>query len=164
VKNMSESDPQAMKNVFDNLRPEYESQVEKEGLQGYSDQPWNLGRVADILWRHAPNSRALIKSHVDREFESALDSDSMPLAISDRLLLMEYWSRVIKPMLEAPIVDGAKICQEMTFLVYVTPFEGPGDSKYVTNLFYDEISSKLAIEPYWEIFSKACPQLSNRIT
>lgn len=161
---MSENESPSRKSVFDRLYPEYEEVKRKEDVQGYSERIWSLGRVADILWRHAPLSRSIVKSHVIRELDSGIDSDSMPLPISDRVLLMEYWWMIVKPMLESTDATGSEIYGELRFLEFVTPFKGPDGPEYISELFEEQISEKLAEDPYWEVISKACPSLASRIS
>jgi hypothetical protein len=90
--------------------------------------------------------------------------DSMPLPISDRVLLMDYWSSVIKPMLDSPNLDKFEMCRELSFLMYVTPLVGPEESEYVTDLFEDEIVSQIFDGGYWNVIVKNCPEISAQIS
>jgi hypothetical protein len=161
---MEENYSKSRGSVFQNLQSEHEKHLRKEASQGYSDTIWNLGRVADILWRHAPSARALITLHVNQALESAMSFDSMPLPISDRVLLMDYWSSVIKPMLDSPNLDKFEMCRELSFLMYVTPLVGPEESEYVTDLFEDEIVSQIFDGGYWNVIVKNCPEISAQIS
>ncbi|MGY0232701.1 hypothetical protein [Longispora urticae] len=99
----------------------------KEHNQGYSDEPWTLGRWGDLLWRHSPSSRQGIHKAVVFAFNPEVGLHSMPETVSTfELGHLVYYCEVLKPLLAAWPDSREDLARELVFIRVAATYAGPG--------------------------------------
>lgn len=144
---MSDADKLNIGGLMKDILQEEFQKVSKEDNQGYSDNPWSLDRVADLLWRHSWRSRPVILGRVIREFEDALDHDRMPSPILLDLLLHDYWDKALRPLLvSVDQTDEAR--SELKVIQEIVRITADLNETYLSHNIREVILSKLSHEPY----------------
>ncbi|MEV3934974.1 hypothetical protein AB0K52_03190 [Glycomyces sp. NPDC049804] len=151
--------PKRPRNLAAELMAEAKLRAQLEAYQGYSDQVWSMGRVADLLWRHSDAARPLIRKALVVELDDALERESMPLPASDGVLLLEYCGSVLRPLLDDYPESAEALRQELQIIRYVAPYRGPDDSDYVTDLFDYYILYWLRTDQYRSIVEACDPEI-----
>jgi hypothetical protein len=88
---MTHETPPGPRGLAAQILAEAELSRQLEAYQGYSDNVWSMGRVADLLWRHSEPARPLIRKALVDALDEALQRGEMPMAVSDGVFRVHQW-------------------------------------------------------------------------
>ncbi|WP_157974694.1 hypothetical protein [Glycomyces dulcitolivorans] len=131
-----------------------------EAYQGYSDNVWSMGRVADLLWRHSESARPLIRKTLVDALDEALQRGEMPMVVSDGVLLLKYCGSVLRPLLDNYPDSAEELQQELQMIRYVAPYRGLDSAEYVTDLFDEYVVYWLRTDRYRPIVEDCDPEIA----
>ncbi|MEV6525349.1 hypothetical protein AB0M43_25680 [Longispora sp. NPDC051575] len=98
----------------------------REHEQGYSDEPWTLGRLGDLLWWHSPGSHEGIRELVSGTFASAAHSHNLPATLTGLdLAYLVYYCGVLKPLLSSWPDSREELTAELDFIRVALAYDGP---------------------------------------
>jgi hypothetical protein len=131
----------------------------REDSQGYSYEPWSLGRLGDLFWRHSIRSRPMILSRIVGVFEDAMDRDRMPFGVLPNLLLADYWDEILMPLLDSSNDRDTELRQELIATQRIIAATKELEEEYLSSLLREMLVERISREPYATRLRKLAPDL-----
>jgi hypothetical protein len=157
---MPQETPKGPSGLLGHLLAEAQLAEELEAYQGFSDQVWSMGRVADLLWRHSEAARPLIREALVNELDSAIERRRMPIGYGCGALLIQYFGSVLRPLLDGYPDTAEALEQELQLVRYVAPYRGPDSSDYITEQFEEYVLYWLRTDQYRHIVEDCTPDVA----
>lgn len=157
---MPQEPPRGPRGLLGQLLAQAQLAEELEAYQGFSDRPWSMGRVADLLWRHSEAARPLIREALVKELDSAMERRRMPIDEGGGTLLINYFGSVLRPLLDGYPDTAEALEQELQLIRYVAPYRGPDSPEYISEQFDELVLSWLRTDQYRPIVEDCVPDIA----